>query len=116
MHPVTILLHANVLYAEYPLSDIPRIVETSYLPVLESIRKRDSLAVVLDFSGFTLEVLNGEHPRLYGGSRDVIDLPSNRCEQSFGAEIGIMPNIGEHEAAGSICHFHLALIKTALPE
>ena len=70
----TLLLHANLLYAEIPFSQIPRVVDRSYIPVLEAINRTDGIRIVLDFSGFTLELLAGEHPGLYGGSPRAITL------------------------------------------
>ena len=70
----TILLHANILYAEIPFKNIPQIVENSYIPVLKGILKYPEIKIVLNFSGFTLEVLNGEHPDIYKGNPEAISL------------------------------------------
>ena len=57
MIDTTVVLHANLLYAEIPLSDIPRLVDDSYLPILETILENPEVRVVLNFSGFSLELL-----------------------------------------------------------
>jgi len=67
MIDTTVVLHANLLYAEIALSDIPRLVDDSYLPVLETILENPDVRVVLNFSGFSLELLAGEHPEIYKG-------------------------------------------------
>jgi len=66
--------HANLLYAEYPFNKIGEIVEQSYWPVLDSLFSLDNTRVVCNFTGFTLEVLAGEHPELYGGHPRLIRL------------------------------------------
>ncbi len=70
----TLLLHANILYAEIPFKNIPKVVENSYIPVINVFLKKPEIKVVLNFSGFTLEVLNGEHKDIYEGSPEVISL------------------------------------------
>lgn len=70
----TLLLHANILYAEIPFKNIPMVVENSYIPVLKVLLKDPGIKAALNFSGFTLEVLNGEHKDIYEGSPDVISL------------------------------------------
>lgn len=70
----SILLHANMLYAEIPFSKLPTIVNNSYGPVLEAILGIPGARVVLNFSGYSLEVLNGEHPEIYEGNNHVIEL------------------------------------------
>jgi hypothetical protein len=67
MVDTAVVLHANLLYAEIPLSDIPRLVEECYLPVLESILNHPEVRVAFNFSGFSLELINGEHPEIYKG-------------------------------------------------
>ncbi len=72
--PCAILLHGNLLYAEVPLERIPILVQRSYLPVLRTIRSLEAARVALNFSGYTLELLNGEHPALYEGSPEAVAL------------------------------------------
>jgi predicted glycosyl hydrolase (DUF1957 family) len=68
------LLHANALYAEIPFSEIDRVTEASYLPMLELVLRHPEIKVTLNFSGFTLELLNGEYPEIYRGKPEVIAL------------------------------------------
>ncbi len=65
MVDTTLLLHANLLYAEFPFSEIPNVVDKSYLPVLEMLEKNPAYRIVLNFTGFTLDVLDGAFPE-YG--------------------------------------------------
>ncbi len=74
MTNTTLLLHANILYAEIPFKNIPLVVKNSYIPVLKIILKNPEIKVVLNFSGFTLEVLNEEHQDIYEGNSEVISL------------------------------------------
>jgi hypothetical protein len=69
-----VLLHGTLLYSEVPLARIPLLVEQSYIPVLRLIRGLDGVRVALNFSGYTLELLNGEHPELYAGSPEAVAL------------------------------------------
>jgi hypothetical protein len=73
MVDTTLLLHANLLYAEFPFSEIPNVVDKSYLPVLEMLEKNPAYKLVLDFTGFTLDVLEGGFPE-YGRYPEVVDL------------------------------------------
>ncbi len=73
MVDTTILLHANLLYAEFPFAEIPNVVDRSYLPVLEMLEKNPQYRIVLNVSGFTLDVLSGAFPE-YGKYPEVIDL------------------------------------------
>ena len=70
----TMLLHANILYAEFPFSSVPSMVGKSYVPVFKAILGNERIKVILNLSGFTLEVLNGEHPDIYPGSGECISL------------------------------------------
>ncbi len=63
----TIILHANLQYAEIPVDEIPNVVEQSYIPVLSLLLEIPDIAVVLNFTGVTLEILYNEYP-------EVIDL------------------------------------------
>jgi len=73
MVDTTLLLHANLLYAEIPFSEIPNIVDKSYLPVLEMLEKNPAYKVTLNWTGFTLDVLSGSFPK-HGKYPEVIDL------------------------------------------
>ena len=70
----SVLLHANLLYAEIPIRSIETVVENSYMPILELLKRRPGYRAVLNFSGFTLELLSGEHPEIYRGSPEALDL------------------------------------------
>lgn len=74
MLSLAFLFHANLLYAEYPFDQIGKIVEQSYWPVLDSLFSLTDIRVVCNFTGFTLEVLAGEHPELYRGHPRLIQL------------------------------------------
>jgi len=73
MVDTTIMLHANLLYAEFPFAEIPNVVDRSYLPVLEMLEKNPQYKIVLNMTGFTLDVLSGAFPE-YGKYPEVIDL------------------------------------------
>ncbi len=60
----TIILHANLQYAEIPVDEIPNVVEQSYIPVLSLLLDIPNIAVVLNFTGVTLEILNNEYPEV----------------------------------------------------
>ena len=70
----SILLNGNLLYAEHPLSEIKNMVEKSYVPVLETIVSEPAYRVTLNFTGFSLELLAGEHPDIYAGSPEAVSL------------------------------------------
>jgi predicted glycosyl hydrolase (DUF1957 family) len=70
----SILLNGNLLYAEHPLSEIKNMVEKSYVPVLETIISEPAYRVTLNFTGFSLELLAGEHPDIYAGSPEAVSL------------------------------------------
>jgi len=63
----TIVLHANLQYAEIPKAEIPNVVQQSYIPVLTELIDKPNTNIVLNFTGVTLEILNNEYP-------DVIEL------------------------------------------
>jgi len=60
----TIILHANLQYAEIPVDEIPKVVEQSYIPVLSLLLEIPNIAVVLNFTGVTLEILYNEYPEV----------------------------------------------------
>lgn len=70
----SILLNGNLLYAEHPFSEIGNMVDKSYVPVLETIVANPDYRVTLNFTGFTLELLAGEHPDIYAGSPEAVSL------------------------------------------
>ncbi|MHA1668794.1 MAG: hypothetical protein ACTSX6_00920 [Candidatus Heimdallarchaeaceae archaeon] len=53
----TIVLHANLQYAEIPPNEIPLVIEKSYIPVLRTLLGIPKLQAVLNFTGVTLEIL-----------------------------------------------------------
>ncbi len=73
MVKTSMLLHANLLYAEFPFSEIPNVIDRSYFPVLEMLEKNPAYKVILNWTGFTLEVLDGKFPE-YGKYPEVIKL------------------------------------------
>ncbi len=73
MVDTTLLLHANLLYAEFPFAEIPNVIDRSYLPVLEMLEKNPQYKIVLNVTGFTLDVLSGVFPE-YGKYPEVIEL------------------------------------------
>lgn len=80
MVDTAILLHANLLYAEIPFSKIPEVVNKSYLPVLRMLEENPNFKVILNWTGFTLDVLNGEYPE-HGKYPEVIDLIKTLVER-----------------------------------
>ena len=60
----TIVLHANLQYAEIPVSEIPEVVNKSYIPVLSTLLDIPKLEVVLNFTGVTLEILKNSYPEV----------------------------------------------------
>ncbi len=60
----TVILHANLQYAEIPIEEIPNVVNQSYIPVLTSLLEIPKIEVVLNFTGVTLEILNNEYPEV----------------------------------------------------
>ena len=73
MVDTTLLLHANLLYAEFPFAEIPNVIDRSYLPVLEMLEKNPQYKIVLNMTGFTLDVLSGAFPE-YGKYPEVVGL------------------------------------------
>jgi hypothetical protein len=80
MVDTALLLHANLLYAEFPFSEIPTVIDKSYLPVLEMLEKNPDYKVILNWTGFTLDVLNGTYPE-YGEYPEVIALIKKLLER-----------------------------------
>ena len=70
----TVIFHANLQYAEIPVDEIPKVIEQSYIPVLEILLDIPNIEVVLNFTGVTLEILNSEYP-------EVIDLLKEGIEK-----------------------------------
>lgn len=70
----SILLNGNLLYAEHPFSEIGNMVDRSYVPVLETIAANPDYRITLNLTGFTLELLAGEHPDIYEGSPRAVNL------------------------------------------
>ena len=60
----TIVLHANLQYAEIPVSEIPKVVRNSYIPVISTLLEMPKVEIVLNFTGVTLEILNSEYPEV----------------------------------------------------
>ena len=69
----TIILHANLQYAEIPVDEIPNVVQQSYIPVLNSLIEISKIKVVLNFTGVTLEILNNEYPEVIDLLKDGIE-------------------------------------------
>jgi hypothetical protein len=70
----SILLNGNLLYAEHPLSEIGNMVSASYVPVLEMILANPGFKATINITGFSLELLAGEHPDIYEGSPRAVEL------------------------------------------
>ena len=70
----TIILHANLQYAEIPVEEISNVVHQSYIPVLTALLEIPKIEIVLNFTGVTLEILNNEYP-------EVIDLLKQGIEK-----------------------------------
>ena len=63
----TLILHANLQYAEIPKSEIPNVVNRSYIPVISELIDKPKVQVAFNFTGVTLEILSNEY-------HEVIDL------------------------------------------
>lgn len=63
----TLILHANLQYAEIPKSEIPNVVNNSYIPVISELIDKPKVQVAFNFTGVTLEILSNEY-------HEVIDL------------------------------------------
>ncbi len=74
MANAALLFHANLLYAEFPFARMSETVEKSYLPVIETVLAGRERRAAFNFSGFTLELLAGEHPSLYAGKPEALGL------------------------------------------
>lgn len=70
----TIVLHANLQYAEIPKDNIPQVIESSYIPVLKTLLEIPKAHVVLNFSGVTLEIIDNEN-------KEVLDLLKEGIEK-----------------------------------
>ena len=70
----TIVLHANLQYAEIPKDNIPQVIETSYLPVLKTLLEIPKARIVLNFTGVTLEIIENEN-------KEVLDLLKEGIEK-----------------------------------
>lgn len=62
--PICLLIHANLQYAEIPSSEIENIVKKSYLPTLDLFIENPGVKTVIDFSGYTLEILEKDYPKV----------------------------------------------------
>ena len=69
----TIVLHANLQYAEIPVDDVPQVVENSYIPVLKTLLDIPKAEVVLNFTGVTLEILGNENQEVLDLLKEGID-------------------------------------------
>ena len=69
----TIVLHANLQYAEIPVSEIPEVINHSYIPVLKALLETPKVEVVLNFSGVTLEILYNQYPEVIDLIKEGID-------------------------------------------
>ncbi|MHA1169351.1 MAG: hypothetical protein ACTSRU_16110 [Candidatus Hodarchaeales archaeon] len=68
------VFHANLLYAEFRFDHIPEIVKTCYVPFLKILLENPGFkGITLNWTGWTLEVLNGDYPE-HGEYGEVIDL------------------------------------------
>ncbi len=108
----TILLHANLQYAEIPKEEISKVVERSYLPVLESLVNYPSVAVTLNFTGVTLEILKDKYP-------EVIDVLKEGIRKgkfeltACGYSHPIFPLLPQKDCEKQI-EFHLEVLKDSL--
>ncbi len=59
---LSLLLHANLQYAELPASAAPTVVAQSYRPICALFLGRPWARAVFEFSGYTLEQLAAEYP------------------------------------------------------
>ena len=69
----TIVLHANLQYAEIPIDEIPNVIERSYLPVLKTLLEIPKAQIVLNFTGVTLEILENENKEVLNLLKEGID-------------------------------------------
>lgn len=60
----SIILHANLQYAEIHPKDIPSVIEKSYKPVLTGLLSLPRGKVILNFTGVTLELLQKDYPEI----------------------------------------------------
>jgi len=61
---ISLVLHANLQYAEIPTAEIPRVVKKSYLPTLKGLLKIPKARIALNFTGVTLEIFEKEFPQI----------------------------------------------------
>lgn len=61
---ISLVLHANLQYAEIPIAQIPRVVKESYLPTLKGLLKIPKARLAFNFTGPTLEILEKEYPEV----------------------------------------------------
>ncbi|MCJ7792906.1 MAG: hypothetical protein MUP45_02930 [Candidatus Marinimicrobia bacterium] len=61
---VSLVLHANLQYAEIPSKEIPRVIKESYLPTLKGLLKIPQSKIAFNFTGVTLEILEKEYPEI----------------------------------------------------
>lgn len=59
---MSLVLHANLQYAEIPPKEIPRVIKESYLPTLKGLLKIPQSRIAFNFTGVTLEILEKESP------------------------------------------------------
>ncbi|HUV42579.1 MAG TPA: hypothetical protein VMY36_01590 [Patescibacteria group bacterium] len=60
----SLVLHANLQYAEIPTAEIPKIIKESYLPTLKGLLKIPKSKISFNFTGVTLEILEKEYPEI----------------------------------------------------
>jgi predicted glycosyl hydrolase (DUF1957 family) len=56
---MSLVFHGNLQYAEIPKSEIPKVIEKAYLPVIGRLLKEE-IPFGLNITGYTLEILPGE--------------------------------------------------------
>jgi len=61
---VSLVLHANLQYAEIPPKEIPRVIKESYLPTLKGLLKIPRSRIAFNVTGVTLEILEKEYPEI----------------------------------------------------
>jgi hypothetical protein len=69
---ISFFVHANLQYAEIPSSFTARLIEQSYLPTCELFLGRPWAKAVLEYSGYTLEVLSRDYPQVIERVRTLI--------------------------------------------
>ncbi len=61
---ISLILHANLQYAEIPPTEIPKVIKESYLPTLKGLLKIPKSRIAFNFTGVTLEILEKEYPEI----------------------------------------------------